>query len=392
MRAMVIALLGGLLLAPAARADKFDGPRMRRDLSIAEAVLTRLQGGEEMPFANPVRGVYLKDYGAVFLSAGRNRNLLVAVLEAQQEGVERKAAEGGDFALFKEQTTEFLQSYADAIAQVDDEERITVLSGDLGGAAGGWVPGRGRKMIRRIFGVPGDSGGPPPGPGGRPGFERPAAPPGAKGPKPNEEFLLRVEKELDAPVREPVVFEGSAKKADLRALHRGRIEVEEFRRRITWREHRPDAEAAKQVDLMAGMLDKALVGDGQPGWGSGYRCSGVYHEGLGAIFFVNLGFGKVFSALAPPRFDRSRPVLPQIEAVAGEQQEKFKRELIEVVAEYGHTLPLKAGEHLVVEVHSGGPEKMAIDLVLRVGRAELAAYHQGALTLEGLSQKVEFAE
>lgn len=378
MKGMVVVLLGMVLLAPAVRAEPFDAKRMCRDLNIAEGVLANLQGGDEMPFANPVRGVYLKDFGAVFLSAGRNRNLLVAVLEAQQEGLDGAKPPGDDFARFKEQTTEFFLSYADAIGQVGEDERVTVLSGDLGGAANGWVPGRGRKMIRRIFGVPGDSAGPPPGE--------------SKGPKPDEELLLRVEKELDNPARAPVVFEGSAKKADLRALHRGRIEPEEFTRRIAWKEHHPDLEAARQVDLMAAALDKALVGEGQPGWGPGFRCSGVYHEGLGAVFFVNLGFGKVFSALAPPRFDRSKPVMPQLAAVAGEQQEKFKHELMAVVAENGHLLPLKAGECLVVEVHSGGPERMAIDLVLRVGREALAAYHRGALSLEELGQKVEFEE
>lgn len=394
MRGMAIAVLGVLLLAPAAWPEKTDSRRMRRDLGIAEAVLTYLQGGEEMPFANPVRGVYLKEYGAVFLSAGRNRNLLAAVLEAQQEeGVGAKAAGAGDFDRFREQTTEFLRSYADAIAQVGEEERITVLSGDLGGTTGGWVSGRGRKAIRKIFGVPGDSGGPrPPGPGEGPTFDLHAPSPGGGRPKPSEEFILRVEKELDDPAREPVVYEGSAKKADLRALHRGRIDDEEFARRITWKQHRPDPGAAREVDLMAGVLDKALAGDGQSGWGSGFRCSGVYHEGLGAVFFANLGFGKVFSALAPPRFDHHKPMLPQIEAVAGEQQAKFKAELIQVVAEHGHALPLKPGEDLVVEVRSGGPHRLAIDLLLRVGQEELAAYHQGTLSLAELSQQVEFAE
>lgn len=410
MRGMAIAALGALLLAaPAARTEDFDAQRMRRDLGIAEAVLTHLQGAEEMPFANPVRGVYLRGYGAVFLSAGRNRNLLVAMLEAQRAaagGAQQAAA--GDFQRFKAQTAEFFRSYADAIAQVGDGERVTVLSGDLGSGAagamgwvGGWGPGRGKKMIRKMFGVPADSGAPrspdsrtfeleiPP-PGG-PG-PRIEVVPGGPGPKSEQELFFQVEKELEDSPREPVVFEGSVKKADLRALHRGRLDEEEFAGRIVWREYRPDPEAARQVDILAGILDKALAGDGQAGWGQGLRCSGVYHEGLGAVYFANLGFGKVFAALAPPRFDRSKPVMPQIEAVAGEQERSIKEALVKVVAEYGHTLPLKPGEHLVIEVHSGGPQKMAIDLLLRVGQEELAAYRKGTLSLEQFSQKVEFEE
>lgn len=401
MRGMASAALGALLLAaPAARAEDFDAQRMRRDLGIAEAILTHLQGAEEMPFANPVRGVYLRGYGAVFLSAGRDRNLLVAVLEAQQgEAKGGKRAGASDFGRFKEQTAEFFRSYADAIGQVEDEERVTVLSGDLGSGAagamswvGGWGPGRGKKMIRKMFGVPApaDSGAPR-SPDSRT-FEMEIPPPGGPGPRPEQELFFQVEKELEDSAREPVVFEGSVKKAELRALHRGRLDEKEFAGRIVWREHRPDAEAARQVDILAGILDKSLSGEGPPGWGAGQRCSGVYHEGLGAVYFANLGFGKVFAALAPPRFDRSKPVMPQIEAVAGEQERAIKEALVKVVAEYGHTLPLKPGEHLVIEVRSGGPQKMAIDLLLRVGQEDLAAYRKGTLSLEQFGQKVEFEQ
>ncbi len=398
MTSVVMALAGILLLGSVAGAEKFDGKRMRRDLEIGEAVLTHLQGGEEMPFANPVRGVYLKGYGPVFLSAGRNRNLLVAMMEAQQgrAGVE-KEAEAGDFEEFEEQTSEFLRAYADAIGQVDEQERVTVLSGDLGIGAngamdwvGGWKSGRGKKIIRKMFGVPPDSGGR--WPADAPPFEKALPPPGGPGAKSEQELFLQVEKELEDPHREPVVFEGWVKKADLRALHRGRIDEQEFGKRINWREHQPDPEAAKQVDIVAGILDKTLAGDRRPGWGQGLRCSGVYHEGLGAIFFLSLDFGRVFSALGPHDFDRSKPVMPQIKALAGEQGRLIREDLVKAVAQYGHTLPLKPGEDLVVQVRSGGPQHISIDLLLQVGQETLDAHRSGALSLEQFSQQVEFGE
>ncbi|MSR83701.1 MAG: hypothetical protein EXS58_12385 [Candidatus Latescibacteria bacterium] len=397
-----IAFLSALVLVPlAAGAESFDAQKMHRDLGIAETILVHLQGGEDLPFANPVRGVYLKGYGAVFLSAGQNRNLLVALMGSPQEQAEAaKKTPGGDFEVFKEQTAEFFRSYADAIAQVGEEDRITVLSGDLGsgtpGALGwmGWGKGRGRKMMRKMFAVetPADSAGshpkgekmfeaevPPPG--------GPGPKPGGPGPKPEEDLFFRVQKELEAAAPEPAIFEGSVKKADLRALHRGRLSEEDFAKHLTWQQHRPDPVAAKQVDIMAGILDKALAGEGQ-----GLRCSGVYHEGLGALFFVNLGFGKIFSALTPARFDRTQPVMPQIEAVTDEQEVLIKAELVKAVAEYGHALPLKPDEYLVVEVHSGGPPKMCIDLLLRVRQEELEAYRKGTLSLVEFGQKVEFEE
>jgi len=384
MRRLGIVLLGALLLAPAVRAEQFDSRRMHRDLGIAEAVLTHLQGGEQFPFANPVRGVYLKGYGAVFLSAGRNRDLLVALMGSPQEQADlARQAPADDFGVFKAQTAEFFRSYADAIGQVGEEERVTVLSGDLGmGGMGwmGWGQGRGKRMIKRILGngAPADSAGKhktfeaelPPKPGG-----------------PEEDLFVRVQRELEVATREPALYEGTVKKADLRALHRGRLGEEEFAGRITWMQHRPDPAAAKQVDIMAGILEKALVGEGQ-----GFRCAGVYHEGLGALFFVELGFGKVFSALAPPRIDRTRPVLPQIAAVAGEHKTQLKKELVRAVAEYGHTLPLKSGEPLVAEVQSGGPQQMSIHLLLRVRQEDLAAYRKGELSLEQFGQRVEFEE
>lgn len=385
---LAIAFLSALLLVPpAAQATSFEVQKMRRDLGIAEAILFHLQGGEDLHFANPVRGVYLKGYGAIFLSASPNRNLMIALMGSPQEQAEAATpAPASDFETFKEQTTEFFRAYADAIAQVGEDERIAVLSGDLGstapGALGwmGWGPGRGRKMMRRMFKVeaPGDSAGPRP--EGDKTFEM-------EMPKPEEDFFFRMQKELETPAPEPVIFEGSIGKGDLQALHRGRLSEEDFAKRITWQQYRPDAEAAKQVDIMAGILDKALSGEGQ-----GFRCSGVYHQGLGAIFFVNLGFGKVFSALTPARFDRSKPVMPQIEAAASEQKHLLKTELVKALAEYGHTLPLKTSEYLVVEVHSGGPPKMCINLLLRVRQEELEAYRKGTLNLVEFGQKVEFEE
>ena len=394
-----IILLGALMLAPlAARAESPDVQRMHRDLGIAEAILLQLQGGQDLHFANPVRGVYLKGYGAVFLSAGRNPNLLVALVGTPEEQAEAaKKTPANDFAVFKEQTTEFFRSYADAIGQMGEDEHVTVLSGDLGrgtpGALGwmGWGRGRSKRMVGRMFGLaaPGDSAGPHP--EGAKTFESQTHPPGGSGagPKPEDDLFLRVQRELEATAPEPVIFEGSVEKGDLRALHRGHLSEEDFARRITWQQHRPDPEAAKQVDIMAGILDKALAGEGQ---GQGFRCSGVYHEGLGALFFINLGFSKVFSSLNPGRFDRTRPVMPQIEAVTDEQEGLIKAELVKAVAEYGHTLPLKPREYLVVEVHSGGPPKMCIDLLLRVRQDELDAYRKGTLNLVEFGHKVEIEE
>lgn len=395
---MAIAFLSALALAPlAAEAESFDAQKMYRDLGIAETILVHLQGGEDLPFANPVRGVYLKGYGAVFLSAGQNRNLMIALMGSPQEQAEAaKKTPGGDFEVFKEQTAEFFRSYADAIAQVGEEERITVLSGDLASGTRwmGWGKGRSRKMMRKMFAVEAaaDSAGPQ-AEGGKT-FERempppggPGSKPGDPGPRPEEDLFLRVQKELEAAAQEPAIFEGSVKKADLRALHQGRLSEEDFAKHLTWQQHRPDPVAAKQVDIMAGILDKALAGEGQ-----GFRCSGVYHEGLGALFFVNLGFGKIFSALTPARFDRTQPVMPQIAAVTDEQEAQIKAELVKAVAEYGHTLPLKPHEYLVVEVHSGGPPKMCIDLLLRVRQEELEAYRKGTLSLAEFGQKVEFEQ
>jgi|GEM_PF-2113260 len=381
MRRMGIAFVGALLLAPAVRAEQLDSRRMHRDLGIAEAVLTHLQGGGQFPFANPVRGVYLKGYGAVFLSAGRNRDLLVALMGSPQEQADlARRAPADDFGVFKAQTTEFFRSYADAIGQVGEEERVTVLSGDLGLGGMGWGQGRGKRMIKRILGngAPADSA------GKHKAFEaeRPPKPGG-----PEEDLFVRAQRELAVATREQAIYEGSVKKADLRAWHRGRLGEEEFAGRVTWKQHPPDPAAAKQVDIMAGILEKALVGEGQ-----GSRCSGVYRGGLGALFFVELGFGEVFSALAPPRIDRTRPVLPQISAVAGEQRAQLKEELVRAVAEYGHTLPLKSGEPLVAEVQSGGPQQMSIHLLLRVRQEDLAAYRKGELSLEEFGQRVEFEE
>jgi hypothetical protein len=84
--------------------------------------------------------------------------------------------------------------------------------------------------------------------------------------------------------------------------------------------------------------------------------------------------------------------MPQIQAVAGEQERQIREELVKVVAQYGHTLPLKPGERLLIEVHSGGPQHLSINLMLQVGQEALEAYRKGALSLEEFGQKVELEE
>jgi len=152
-------------------AESFDRHKMQRDLEIAEGILSRLQGVEAgPPFQAQARGIYLKGYGVLFLSQGMGRELaMLRMMKGRGEEdleveVERPVHSKGDtssteFAEFKEQTGEFFRSYAHAIGQLGEDERLTVLSGDLLGS-GMWGMMRGKRMGMRQFlqKAPGDSG------------------------------------------------------------------------------------------------------------------------------------------------------------------------------------------------------------------------------------------
>ena len=69
---------------------------------------------------------------------------------------------------------------------------------------------------------------------------------------------------LDAELSQPLYSEVTAKKRDIVAYRRERINEVEFRKRVVCLDHRPDASTTKKIGVMAAILDKQLMVTNHP--------------------------------------------------------------------------------------------------------------------------------
>ncbi len=274
-----------LSLPASAGEVEIDRERMQQDLNIMEGILQNLHA-QNTPFITGihrephVRGLYFENYGVIFLieerrPAGIRFTLTLGSFESAAEA--SKKHEGGDVVkdiraqrekrrvAFQDRLGEFLGTYADAIRQLKDEDRITILVhyqplSPISKEALDHIPEL-QAVAKQL-----DS------------LKSPR-----KGRKIQKKHLYRV-------LSEPVYSEVTAKKRDIVAYRRERISEAEFRKRIVSREHKPDASTIKKIGVLATILDKALKRPDHLARDFN-KTLGIYQEGLGALFFVNAGSG-----------------------------------------------------------------------------------------------------
>ena len=440
-----------LSLPASARQAEIDRERMQQDLDIMEAILQNLHtqntpaiiGSHKKP---QIRGLYFENYGVIFLIEERRPGGIGFTLESFQWAAKTSGKhEEGDVVkgiraqrekrrvAFQNRLEEFLGTYADAIHQLKDEDRITVLvhyqpvspipfiakakelqaiaktrelqlqaaakakelqaiAQQLNPRDSLKSPPKGRMVPKqhvsvRVRGDATDAADPT-----RAEIQR----------RKDTWTRLRILKDNYAVLSEQVYSEVTAKKRDIVAYRRERINEAEFRKRIVSREHKPDASTMKKIGVLAIILDKALKRPDHlvPRFD---KTLGIYQEGLGALFFVNAGskyrmdhpvFKNKTKALMSPIHRRT-----QGKADTEESQilDRFKEDLINVVGDYGYSLrTLKPQEYIVVEVRF--PEALwsgwsaPRGLVLKVRKKDVDAYIREDLDLAAFRQKVDIQE
>ncbi len=404
MRGFVILVLGCLAIWPGRiAAGEVDRARMQRDLEIMEGILPRLlQDPGHGIGAQSAHGLYVEGYGVVFLVDGGGSHR-----RYQAVSVERVAAYSGDFTAridsrpgeeaggpgagtedtgrdsLKARVAEFLRSYAGAIGQLKDSDRISVVV-----AAGTGLLHRVRayrfnpdphssaltqaikygdalvmeadSLARRLKGGGPDSAG-----------YRKLGYHFKGGRAPLVDFVKGKGGERAS------ILGATVRRTDVEAFSRGRIDEKAFQERIVFKEQSSDAPVFKKVRIMAGILDTAL-GSRRYGVGLEARTVGIYLEGVGALFF------------------RRRPFDGDFYFTGMQDPEAQRAALIEAVADYGHTLrPLKPSEYIVVEVDPDGGRglhRKGGRLILKVRKEAVDAYHRGEIDLEGFRERVKMLE
>ena len=378
--------------------------RMQRDLDILEGVLQTFLEHTEMPIhndwqsdRNTVKALYQEGYGVLLLAEDQDLNFYqpyrvalvtkkesektadtqdaetdVKVYTTGRKHIERVDVQPEDEVQKRSETlrknlTEFLGTYGDAVGQLQDTDRITVLV----------VPPEGRRqphvdyhahtiecetkceIEHEIEGVIALAG-----------REKEHAPSahiqivkrlhGAEAEtvrthidsslnKGLEKLHLRVQGLTDhlkqygfignrTAALELKMLEASVRKRDIADLKRGRMTEQAFAGRIAFREHEPGTAMHKKIDIMSGILDKALGGNGNNLFSRSAKTTGIYQADLGAVFFIDRKSSDNLVWI-----DKDEPGTPN-------SYETFKNALIETVADYGHTLrDLKPDEHIVIQ-------------------------------------------
>lgn len=364
-------------------AAEIDRDRMQQDLDIMEGILknlhtqttTNLVGVHQEP---QVRGLYFANYGVIFLIEERRSGYLElevelskylgkpskVVDEPEEAHVDELQQMKKNRVALNDRLAEFLGSYADGIRQLEDEDRITILVH--------------HKPFSHVL-------------------------PGVHEALSDARNQLRVvtNKQLNSGFQEQNYLEVTTKKRDIVAYRREKIDEAEFRKRIAFRDHRPDASTMKKIGVMATILDKALKQTEH----SVRRLDGtlgIYQKGLGAIFFVNVRGGFRGTAIHVRRKNDPKAVTYQVRPgkaveIGKKPKDRFTKELVEIVGDYGYTLrTLKPEEYIVVEVRfPKGMRRKTSDprgLVLKVKKQDVDAYSGGDLDLAAFREKVDIQE
>ncbi len=356
----------------------FDTARMQRDLDIMNAILDRLVFNTPSHFirlgGDATKSIYLQDYGVIFLMPMHSHGLQVYSYSGEGERQYRKKVEtysratarsGSGSAApkpdnlqkIREPLVEFFAKYADAIGQLDDAEKIAVYA--TGGNNWFFSTGEGWAISS--------------------GSERET---GGKD-------MLAV-----------------ARKADIVALRTGRLKSEDFSSRIVFQNVEPEV-TSSEVDIMARIIDTALQGRARQSMFHSSNSRGIFLEDYGVIFFTNVTIGHEFSIrmfedmskrAAQENLERR---LLELQEASQQRREnwsmgfkKFKQQLGEVIADYGHTLrQLRPQDSIVITADlESAPEDAPQFLVCRVKKQQVDAFNARRISREQLLRQIAYME
>jgi hypothetical protein len=382
----VVMMMAAPLEAQVAAA-RFDTARMQRDLDIMNAILDRLVFNAPSHFirlgGDATKGIYLPDYGVIFLmprqagafhvlnfssDAMRRRAEAEIIHQKSMERQKEAATKTGSRAYaykarepkpIKEPLLEFFAKYADAIGQLDDSEKIAVYT--TGGNQVFFSTGEGWSLTSASRGE--NTGG--------------------------KDFLA------------------VARKADIIALRTGKLKADDFNKRVAFRDLDPAA-SRSEIDIMARIIDTALQGRSREPRLRSSESRGLYLEDYGAIFFTNAAFGQDFvfhsweNAGSPQAAEENlQRRIRELQTASSRRRadwaagyNKFKQQLGEVIADYGHTLrQIKPQDHIVITANlENAPEEEPDYLICRVKKQNVDAFNARRISREQLLKQIAFME
>ena len=183
-----------------------------------------------------------------------------------------------------------------------------------------------------------------------------------------------------------ILLEATVTKRDINAYNRGKIDEQTFQNRITFREHKPQPARDKTIDIMADILTNILKKDTDLRFLSGTQCTGFYQKGTGALFLVS-----------------QKPSLLHFEP---KNIDALKAAVIATLADYGPTLRgLSLEESIIVHANLIGQSHFKIGdkdktadikppdrILFRVAKRDIEAYASQKIDLDTFKKRVTITE
>ncbi len=376
-----------------------DWKRMKRDLSIQESILDQFFDEKNVS----TTGLYIENHGVLLIAHGGIKygeinRLQVQVIRKDESGDiatptnsfrgtwriyksrDDKSSENEDvifkFSMFakkpeaskdqneslKKQLTEFLGTYANAIGQLKDDDRVTIL---LNSSERDFHSFR-SPSIEFIRSIQSDS--------------------------------IRIKKHVMETFKKSehfknrafkitrILLEATVTKRDIEAYNRGKIDEKAFRDRITFREYEPERVRSNSIDMMADILTNTLKKDTDLHFLSGTKSTGLYQKGIGALFLV--------SQKVDPLHLETR------------NTDAFKAEVLATLAYYSATLRgLSPEESIIVHTNLTGQShfkighkdktteiKLPSRILFRIAKRDIEAYASQKIDLDTLKKRVVVTE
>ena len=185
-----------------------------------------------------------------------------------------------------------------------------------------------------------------------------------------------------------ILLEATVTKRDIDAYNRGKIDEQTFHNRITFREHKPQPARDKTIDIMADILTTILKKDTDLHFLTGTQCTGFYQKGIGALFLVS-----------------QKPALLHFEP---KNIDTLKTAVIATLADYGPTLRgLSSEESIIVHTNLIGQSHFKIGrtnkdkttdikpldrILFRVAKRDIEAYASQKIDLDIFRKRVAITE
>ncbi len=413
-------------LCTSALAD-LDWKRMKRDLAIQESILDQFLETKK----GSTTGLYIENHGVVLIPRNwmeryggdnkirvrmiRNKggSLDIAiphkdVWQIQKSGGD-KSGENEEEEIFeffmtekkpeaaqrakkdqnealKKQITEFLGIYGNAIGQLKNDNRVTVLLNSSEHSSP-------VKVVVHADSTHADQIHIKQSPIDRSGdiqFEIKAFMEGAK------KQIEEVSKHIKIVTPKRLLLEATVTKRDIEAYNRGKIDEQTFFERITFREHEPQPSRDKRIDIMADILSNILKKDTDLRFLSNTKSTGFYQKGIGALFLVSQQDNQRWYGWYKQESDSNRD----------DELNVFKTAVIETLADYGPTLRgLSPDESIIVHANLTGQSHYEIGqkdkttdikrpdrILFRVAKRDIDAYASQKIDLDTLKKRVAITE